>query len=221
MKRNPIDVACGNKGCGAKPGQACTTVGGFVSAQPHTSRWRAVVAKTATTEEIREANDGYTRRVLEQLVGRELYEELSDVVARAQRDGSLKPDKGWLKALIDERAPRRALPSRRVDANGTVTLWGQVTHEKQLPSGSYILQLDTGEVVKLAHNAGWRWAEWWPERKADALRFLGAGAAVRYQFDVAKNGQCTAVTFSRAMPGDKRRPTPAAPAAAVGQTELF
>lgn len=219
MTRNPIDLPCINGSCQARPGQACTTVGGFTSATAHSSRIKAALGDPMmrTDQELREAQRAYTRRVLAQLLTRE---PTDDEIDRAQRDGSLKPDKGWLRALIDDVAPQRLrLPARRVDQHGTVTLWGTIAKEVKLPSGGYIIELDSGELVRLSAAA--HWDTWWPERKREAAHFVGT--TPRYQFTIAKNGECGAISFEPSQPGTRRTPanTPKIPTPAPAQGELL
>jgi len=203
MIRNPIDVRCPNKQCGAQPGHACRTVGGFVNASPHTPRWKQCVGALSTQEERTATVRAYSAAVLEKIIRRAPTEE---EIGRAQREGSLKPDKGWLRDLVEATAaPLRALPTKRTDAHGTVTFWGAVKHERSLEGGSIILQLDSGEVITLLHNEAWPWREWWPERKAEAERFL-PGKPIRYRFTMTKLGQVIGVHFEAAPELAQRTP---------------
>jgi hypothetical protein len=206
---NPIAVRCPYAACDAREGQPCVTVGGYVQAAPHTRRLRLALGKHFSNELWARARTEYCAFALSLIIGRpaEAHE-----IERAQRDGTIRPGKqGWVKDLVDERAPRRSLPSKRLESNGRLTLWGVVVHEVQLPSGSFILELDSGEVVKLEHNEGWPWAEWWPERKREAAQFLN-GKTPRYRFST-QHGQCYSVDFEEALPGTKKTPasTPAVP----------
>lgn len=186
---NPIKVACPNKQCGAPAGAACKTVGKFINATPHMPRLRVLAGHLSSQATLAAMRDRYTESVLEKLIRRRPTPE---EIARAQREGSLKPDKGWLRDLIaDYAAPRRALPKIRKDANGTTTYWGSVVEERQLESGEYVLELHTGYVIRLRVDEAWRWDLWWPERKAEAA-YLGH-ARPRYRIEVAKNGQVTSI----------------------------
>lgn len=186
---NPIKVACPNKNCGAPANHSCKTVGKFISAVPHTPRLTVVVGKIGTAERAprsRAAIDAYTAAVLRALIRRD---PTAEEIAHAQRDGSLKPDKGWLRALCLDNGVRRARPKKRVDQHGTTTYWGAVDEERVLADGSFVVQLDTGFVLRLAAADGW--SEWWPERKAEAAT-LGH-AVPRYCFTVLKDNRVSAI----------------------------
>lgn len=163
---SPLAFRCPNRSCAADVDVACRTVGGHVSATPHTPRLRLAVegrqrGEHKPQEYWKHASDRYTRAILEELIGRAPEPEL---VARAIKDGSLHVDRGWLKAAIGAGPAIRthAQPLRRVSGRET-TLWGRVIRTEQLPSGSFLLALHTGEIVRLP---GSFWATVWPERLA-------------------------------------------------------
>lgn len=187
---NPLSIACPNKSCRAGVGAPCRTPGGHVNAHAHMPRIRAVAS--SSDGEIRKADRTYLAQVLEELIGRAPTDA---ELGRAARDGTLRTDRGWLHDLIEERGRKRRPMTRRQNPNGTLTLWGAVVHEQQLPSGSWLLKLDSGETVGLTHDDAWRWAEWWPERKGEALEELGEGVTPRYQFELTPRGQVTAISI--------------------------
>jgi hypothetical protein len=104
--KNPIDVACSNPSCNATPGAPCITVGRFISATPHTPRIRLAIEgprvkgrrppELASLEDWQTASYQYTARMLAGITGREPTEA---EIARARREGSLRADKGLLRAL--------------------------------------------------------------------------------------------------------------------------
>jgi len=159
---NPFDFPCTNRQCSAAAGVACRTVGKFISASPHTPRLRTALAarpagETPESTRFAAAIERYATSVMTELLQRA---PTSDELKRAIKDGSLRPERGWLLQLVANARPTHRQPVKRVSGR-EVTLWGIVIHTEQLPSGSYLLALHTGELVRLP---GAFWRDVWPER---------------------------------------------------------
>lgn len=206
MLRNPITIRCPNKSCGALAGAPCLTPGRFINAAPHMPRLRSAIGVVVKDADRAAAIAAYLATTLEQLLGRLATEE---EIGRASREGSLKTKTGWLADLINERAPRRAMPSIRRNGDET-TYWGAVVREIQVSEHAWILELDTGHKVAMVSNEAWQWETWWPVRKAEAIEFLGAKVKPRYRFTVNK-GQLTAIDFEAWE--SKRHASPSKPVA--------